>query len=138
MPAAHWSMRSPWDRNATLWGGFVFRGPEGAAYHAGDTAAGAHFAEIGRRAGPIDWALLPIGAYEPRWFMESIHMGPEEAGDGYLALGAKHLLAMHWGTFRMTDEAIGAPPAALRTWWRAHGLPDDRLWILDVGEARPL
>jgi L-ascorbate metabolism protein UlaG (beta-lactamase superfamily) len=65
-------------------------------------------------------------------------MGPEEAGDVFLALGARHLLAMHWGTFRLTDEAVGAPPATLRAWWRERALADDRLWILDVGEARPL
>ncbi len=138
VPARHWSMREPWNRNDTLWGGYVFRGPEGAAYHAGDTAAGEHFAEIGARAGAIDWAMLPIGSYEPEWFMSTQHMGPEEAGAGFLALGARHLLAMHWGTFRLTDEAIGAPPARMRAWWREHGLDDARLWILDVGEARRL
>ena len=80
VPARHWSMRAPWTRNEMLWGGFVLRGPEGAVYHAGDTAYFDGFAEIGRRAGPIDWACLPIGAYEPRWFMESQHASPEDAG----------------------------------------------------------
>ena len=113
VPARHWSMRAPWNRNATLWGGFVVRGPEGAAYHAGDTAWGDHFAEIGARSGPIDWAMLPIGGYNPRWFMESQHVDPDEAARAFLALGARHLLAMHWGTFRLTDEAVGEPPARL-------------------------
>jgi L-ascorbate metabolism protein UlaG (beta-lactamase superfamily) len=138
VPARHWSMRAPWNRNATLWGGYLLRGPEGTAYHAGDTAAGDHFEEIGVRAGAIDWAMLPIGAYEPEWFMSSQHMGPEEAGDAFLALGARNLLAMHWGTFRLTDEAIGAPPARLRAWWSERGLAEAQLWILDAGEARPL
>jgi L-ascorbate metabolism protein UlaG (beta-lactamase superfamily) len=137
VPARHWSMRAPWNRNDTLWGGYLFRGPEGVAYHAGDTAAGAHFAEIGARAA-IDWAMLPIGAYEPRWFMSTQHMNAEEAGEAFVALGARNLLAMHWGTFRLTDEAVGEPPAKLRAWWRARGLPDERLWILDVGETRDL
>jgi L-ascorbate metabolism protein UlaG (beta-lactamase superfamily) len=138
VPARHWSMRAPWNRNDTLWGGFVVRGEGGAVYHSGDTAWGDHFEEIGRRAGPIDWAMLPIGGYAPRWFMEPQHIDPDEAGRGFLALGAKHLLAMHWGTFRLTDEAVGEPPARLRAFWRAHGLDDARLWILDAGETRPL
>lgn len=138
VPARHWSMRAPWNRNATLWGGYVVRGPEGAVYHAGDTAWADHFAEIGERAGPIDWAMLPIGGYSPRWFMESQHIGPVEAARAFDALGATNLLAMHWGTFRLTDEAVGEPPALLRAWWRERGLPEERLWILDCGESRPL
>jgi L-ascorbate metabolism protein UlaG (beta-lactamase superfamily) len=136
VPARHWSMRAPWNRNESLWGGFVVRGPEGAVYHSGDTAWGDHFAEIGRRAGPIDWAMLPIGGYAPRWFMEPQHIDPDEAGHAFLALGARHLLAMHWGTFRLTDEPVGEPPARLRAFWRAQGLDDERLWIFDVGECR--
>ena len=139
VPARHWSMRMPWNRNATLWGGYVIAAPEGRAYHSGDTAWGDHFAEIGKRiAGPIDWAMLPIGGYAPRWFMEPQHIDPDEAGRAWQALGAKHLLAMHWGTFRLTDEAVGEPPERLRAFWQANALPADRLWILDVGEARAL
>ncbi|HVV84874.1 MAG TPA: MBL fold metallo-hydrolase, partial [Kofleriaceae bacterium] len=138
VPARHWSMRAPWNRNQALWGGFVVRAPEGVAYHAGDTAWGDHFAEIGARVGPIDWAMLPIGGYAPRWFMEPQHVDPDEAARGFEALGARNLLAMHWGTFRLTDEPVGEPPARLRAWWRARGLPADRLWILDAGESRPL
>jgi L-ascorbate metabolism protein UlaG (beta-lactamase superfamily) len=138
VPARHWSMRMPWNRNATLWGGFVVRGPEGALYHAGDTAWGEHFAEIGARIGRIDWAMLPIGGFAPRWFMEPQHIDPEEAARGFVALGARNLLAMHWGTFRLTDEAVGEPPARLRAWWQDQNLAPDRLWIPDLGEPRPL
>lgn len=138
VPARHWSMREPWNRNATLWGGYVVRAPEGTAYHSGDTAFGDHFAEIAARMGPIDWAMLPIGGYAPRWFMEPQHVDPVEAARGFLALGARHLLAMHWGTFRLTDEPIGEPPQLLQAYWREHQLPDDRLWIADVGEPRAL
>ncbi len=138
VPARHWSMRAPWSRNATLWGGYVLRGPEGAAFHAGDTAAGDHFAEIADRAGPIDWAMLPIGAYAPRWFMAAQHMDPDDALAAFDALRARHFLAMHWGTFRLTDEPLGEPPERLRALWTARGLPDGRLWILDVGETRAL
>ena len=138
VPARHWSMRMPWNRNATLWGGYVIRGPEGTAYHSGDTAWGDHFAEIGARLGPIDWAMLPIGGYAPRWFMAPQHIDPIEAAQAWEALGARHLLAMHWGTFRLTDEAIGEPPARLRAYWAERGLDPARLWILDPGEPRPL
>jgi L-ascorbate metabolism protein UlaG (beta-lactamase superfamily) len=138
VPARHWSMREPWNKNATLWGGFVIRAREGTAYHSGDTAFGDHFAEIAQRIGTIDWAMLPIGGYNPRWFMEPQHVDPIEAARGFEALGARNLLAMHWGTFRLTDEAVGEPPAQLRAYWTARQLADERLWILDVGEARSL
>jgi L-ascorbate metabolism protein UlaG (beta-lactamase superfamily) len=143
VPARHWSMRMPWNRNDTLWGGYVIRGPEGTAYHSGDTAWGDHFAEIGQRfagaaGAPIDWAMLPIGGYAPRWFMEPQHIDPVEAGRAFEALGANNLLAMHWGTFKLTDEAIGEPPARLRAYWAERRLDPARLWILDPGEARPL
>ncbi len=136
VPARHWSMRMPWDRNAALWGGFVVRSNEGALYHSGDTAFFDGFAEIGQRLGPIDWALLPIGAYEPRWFMESQHLCPEEAGAAFELLGARHLVAMHWGTFLLTDEPGGEPPERLLSWARSRGLSKDRVWVLDVGETR--
>ncbi len=138
VPARHWSMRMPWNRNATLWGGYVIRGPEGTAYHSGDTAWGDHFAEIGAASGPIDWAMLPIGGYAPRWFMEPQHIDPTSAVRAHDALGARHLLAMHWGTFRLTDEPIGEPPAKLRACWAERALDPARLWILDPGEPRVL
>lgn len=138
VPARHWSMRAPWDRNDGLWGGWVVRGPEGAAYHSGDTALFDGFAEIAQRCGPIDWAMLPIGAYEPRWFMEPQHMNPDDALAAFRALGAAHFVAMHWGTFKLTDEPLHEPPARIQDLWRAHGLDPARLWLLDVGETRRL
>jgi N-acyl-phosphatidylethanolamine-hydrolysing phospholipase D len=138
VPARHWSMRMPWNRNATLWGGYVIRGPEGVAYHSGDTATGDHFAEIGQRIGPIDWAMLPIGAYSPRWFMSSQHVNPEEALAGFRALGAKNFLAMHWGTFKLTDEPVGEPRKRILDLWAESGLDPARLWLMDVGESRTL
>jgi L-ascorbate metabolism protein UlaG (beta-lactamase superfamily) len=142
VPAQHWSMRMPWDRNQRLWGGFVYeslRAGEGTSYHAGDTAFCERvFREIGQRFPRIDWAMLPIGAYDPTWFMSPQHMGPEEAGRAYELLGAKHFVAMHWGTFKLTDEPLGEPPERLRAWWREKRLPEERLWILDLGETRAL
>jgi L-ascorbate metabolism protein UlaG (beta-lactamase superfamily) len=82
--------------------------------------------------------MLPIGAYEPRWFMAPQHLCPEEAGEAFLALGARTLVAMHWGTFVLTDEPVGEPPERLRAWWQQSGLDPARLWIPDLGETRDL
>ena len=92
------------------------------------------FAEIGRRWGPLDAALLPIGAYEPRWFMRYQHINPEEAVMALDALRARHLVAMHWGTFVLTDEALDEPPRALRRAAEEHGVDASRLVVLAVGE----
>ena len=141
VPQQHWSMRAPWDRDEALWGGWVMRSREGTAYHAGDTAWFGHFAEIAARKGPVDWAMLPFGAYDPQWFMKPQHMGPEEAGRAFVALAAKNLVCMHWGTFQLTDEPLGEPPARIARWWREHGPGDaesDRLWTMSIGETRSL
>lgn len=139
VPAQHWSMRMPWDRNTRLWGGFVYESTEGVAYHAGDTALSEDvFRAIAERCPRIDWAMLPIGAYDPTWFMSSQHMGPEEAGHAWELLGARVLVAMHWGTFKLTDEPIGEPPERVKAWFDAKGYPRERLWVLDVGETRRL
>jgi L-ascorbate metabolism protein UlaG (beta-lactamase superfamily) len=138
VPARHWSMRLPWDRNEMLWGGYVLKGPEGAAYHTGDTGFFETFKEIGARLGPINWAMLPIGAYEPRWFMEPQHMNPDDALKAFDLLQARHFVAMHWGTFRLTDEPLGEPPRLLREKWAKAGRDPSRLWLVDVGETRPL
>jgi L-ascorbate metabolism protein UlaG (beta-lactamase superfamily) len=138
VPARHWSMRAPWNRNAALWGGFVYRSRQGTAYHSGDTALFDGFAEIAKRCGPIDWAMLPIGAYEPRWFMQPQHMNPEDAGEAFLQLQARQLCAMHWGTFKLTDEPLAEPPTRIRSFFGERGLADDRLWIFDIGQTRAL
>lgn len=139
VPAQHWSMRTPWDRNERLWGGFVYESSEGTSYHAGDTAFSERvFSAIAEKFPAIDWAMLPIGAYDPEWFMRPQHMGPEEAGRAWEMLGAKHFVAMHWGTFKLTDEPLGEPPERLRAWWEARGYDRARLWIPDVGETRAL
>jgi L-ascorbate metabolism protein UlaG (beta-lactamase superfamily) len=138
VPARHWSMRQPWNRNDMLWGGYVLKGPEGVAYHSGDTALFDGFREIGQRLGPINWAMLPIGAYEPRWFMEPQHMNPQDALEAFQMLGARNFVAMHWGTFRLTDEHPAEPPERTRALWLSKGLAAERLWMMDVGETREL
>jgi L-ascorbate metabolism protein UlaG (beta-lactamase superfamily) len=141
VPAQHWSMRVPWDRNKRLWGGFVYQGTadEPTTYHAGDTALSEQvFRAIADRCPPIDYAMLPIGAYEPRWFMRPQHMDPDDAGQAFEWLGARVFCAMHWGTFKLTDEPIGEPPERIRTYWAKRQLGAERLWLFDVGETRPL
>ncbi len=112
-PAQHFSARTPFDRNRTLWGGFMLTADAGQILFAGDSGAGPHWGEIRSRLGAPDVALLPIGAYEPRWFMAPVHMNPAEAVDAHLALGARQSIGMHFGTFQLTDEAIDAPLLAL-------------------------
>ncbi|MCA9644789.1 MAG: MBL fold metallo-hydrolase, partial [Myxococcales bacterium] len=138
VPARHWSMRMPWTRNQALWGGFVVETNQGVAYHSGDTAYFEGFSQIAQRCPAVDWAMLPIGAYDPRWFMRPQHMCPEEAGQAFLDLEAKHLVAMHWGTFKLTDEKLAEPPLRLSHWAKARGVADGSVWIMDVGETRLL
>jgi L-ascorbate metabolism protein UlaG (beta-lactamase superfamily) len=138
VPARHYSQRFLWDRNEALWGGYLIRGPEGTAYHSGDTAFFDGFTKIGQHAGSIDWAMLPIGAYEPQWFMQVQHMCPEEAIEASQMLGTRRLVAMHWGTYQLSDEPISEPPQRLLASWHERKLNNEGLWILDVGESRRL
>jgi L-ascorbate metabolism protein UlaG (beta-lactamase superfamily) len=135
VPAQHWSRRGPFDGNATLWGGFIIQGQGATIYHSGDTAWFEGFAEIGRRFPGIDAALLPIGAYDPAWFMEKQHMNPEQALAAFGALGARTFLAMHWGTFKLTDEPLDEPPQRLEAERLRLGLPGERVRVLAIGET---
>ena len=135
VPSQHWSRRGLRDTNRTLWGGFVIEGPSGTVYHSGDTAYFAGFADIGARFRGIDAALLPIGAYDPPWFMERQHMNPEQAVRAFLDLGARTFVAMHWGTFKLTDEPLEEPPQRLRAEWQRRELPEKALRIPAVGET---
>ena len=136
VPSRHWSRRWVGDVNRTHWGGFVVERGGLAIYHAGDSAMFDGFAEIGRRFPGLAAALLPIGAYEPVWFMGQQHMTPEQAGEAFLALGATRLVPMHWGAFQLTDEPISEPMGRLRDWWRQHGPPDGRqLLEMAVGQT---
>jgi L-ascorbate metabolism protein UlaG (beta-lactamase superfamily) len=113
VPAQHFSARTPFDRNRTLWCGYVVSGDGVTIYFAGDSGYSPQFAEIGRRHRHIDVALMPIGAYEPRWFMRPMHMNPEEAVRAHIDAGARVSIGMHFGTFRLTDEGIDDPVKAL-------------------------
>jgi L-ascorbate metabolism protein UlaG (beta-lactamase superfamily) len=134
-PAQHFSARTPFDRNRALWGGFVVALPERRIYFAGDTAYGRFFPEIRDRLGPIDLALLPIGAYEPRWFMRAVHMNPEEAVQAHLDLRATFSIGMHFGTFQLTKEGIDEPLRALDEARRARSVPSSAFRALRFGES---
>ncbi len=137
VPAQHFSARGLRDRNRSLWGGFVVEAPDGATVlFAGDSGWCPHFAEIGRRFPRIDLALIPIGAYEPRWFMRTQHMDPEEAVQAHLAVGARRSLAMHFGTFAgLTDEGIDAPAQALAEARTRHRVPEEAFRVPGFGET---
>jgi len=141
-PARHFSSRVPWDRNRTLWCGFALEAAGGRAYFAGDTAYHSQFGEIGTRCGPFDFVMMPIGAYDPRWFMHVVHVDPEEAVQAYADLTASGsgrspmMLTLHWGTFGLTDEPMEEPPRRARAVWRDRGLDEARLWVAAFGETR--
>jgi len=113
VPALHFSSRGIFDRNLTLWCGYVIESQERLVYFAGDTAFGRHFVQIKEKFGPPHLALLPIGAYEPRWFMSPVHMSPDEAVRAHEILGAKTSIAIHHGTFQLADEGLDAPKRQL-------------------------
>ncbi len=114
VPALHWSRRRPFGTNRRLWGGFMLSAGGRLVYFAGDSGYDETlFAAIGRRCGAPDLALLPIGAYEPRWFMRAAHMNPSEAVRAHLDVGARRSIAVHWGTFQLTDEGREEPVRAL-------------------------
>jgi L-ascorbate metabolism protein UlaG (beta-lactamase superfamily) len=132
-PAQHFSARTPFDRNRALWAGFVVRFGDHRIYFAGDTAYAGFFRDIRQRFGPFDLALLPIGAYEPRWFMRVVHMNPAEAVQAHLDLGSPETIGMHFGTFRLTAEAIDDPIRELDQARQANGVPASRFRVLDFG-----
>ncbi|HEX9773509.1 MAG TPA: MBL fold metallo-hydrolase [Steroidobacteraceae bacterium] len=134
-PAQHWSGRGFSGRNRALWGGFVIETAGRQVYFAGDTGYYTHFADIRQRCGTVDLALLPIGAYEPRWFMQDQHMNPEEAVRAHLDLEARLSIATHFGCFQLTDEGIDDPLRELAIALQAHGVEPARFRALETGET---
>jgi L-ascorbate metabolism protein UlaG (beta-lactamase superfamily) len=135
-PAQHWSSRRPRNRNRTLWGGFMVRASKRLVYFAGDTGYWKHFRAIREKSGQVDLALLPIGAYEPRWFMSDQHMNPDDAVRAHLDLEAKMSVGTHFGCFQLTDEGIDDPPRELAAARERHGVPSDAFQVLETGETR--
>ncbi|MFZ0105287.1 MAG: MBL fold metallo-hydrolase [Thiobacillus sp.] len=135
-PLQHWSARSLGDRNRTLWGGWAITAPELNVFFAGDTGYSADFVEIGRRLGPFDLAALPIGAYEPRWFMRRQHVDPAQALQIHHDVRARQSLGVHWGVFEMADEPLDEPPRALAAAREVAGMAESEFFVLRVGETR--
>ena len=113
-PVQHWSARGLFDRNESLWGGWFIKTDEYSMYHAGDTGYSSDFIETKKRLGSPKYAFIPIGAYDPEWFMAASHVNPEEALQIMIDLGAEHAFGMHWGTFVLTDEDTLEPPLRLK------------------------
>jgi len=134
-PAHHFSARTPFDRNRALWGGFTMAVAHRRIYFAGDSAYAPFFLEVRRRFGPIDLALLPIGAYEPRWFMKAVHMNPAEAVLAHLDLEASESIAMHFGTFQLTTEGIDEPVRALEQARFARHVEPSAFRVIGFGES---
>jgi L-ascorbate metabolism protein UlaG (beta-lactamase superfamily) len=136
VPVRHWARRGILDTNRSLWAGFVIETDARRVFFAGDTGMGEHFEAIRRRLGSPDVALLPIGAYLPRWFMSAQHIDPAEAVAAHRILGAKQSMAIHFGTFRLADDGQEQPVADLLAALNAAGMPTSEFWIPDNGDSR--
>jgi L-ascorbate metabolism protein UlaG (beta-lactamase superfamily) len=136
VPVQHWSRRGLFDTNQALWAGYMVVASGHSLFFAGDTGWGEHFAEVRQRLGPPDLAILPIGAYLPRWFMSVQHISPEEAVSAHRELEARRSMAIHFGTFRLADEGQEQPVGDLRDSLAAAGLPEDTFWVPENGEQR--
>lgn len=124
LEAVHTSRRGPWDTNQTLWGSFLIDSPEGRIYFAGDSAYGNHFKKVYERFGPPKISLLPIGAYEPRWFMYRMHMNPDDAVRAHIDLHSQHSIAIHFGLIDNASESYEAPVHDLAIARKAHGIEE--------------
>jgi L-ascorbate metabolism protein UlaG (beta-lactamase superfamily) len=133
----HWSARGVTDRNRALWAGFVLKGLGDGVFFAGDTGfdSGQPFRRVAERHGPLGLALLPIGAYEPRWFMAGQHMNPAEAVEGFRLLGARQALGYHWGTFQLTNEGVDRPASDLDAALAAEGIDPARFLAARPGQV---
>ena len=133
-PAQHFTARTLWDRNRGHWCGWAIDGGGQRLWHAGDSGYCPGFVEIGERLGPIDFGMIPIGAYEPRWFMKSMHMNPEEAVQAFIDAKCRRAVGMHWGTFALTDEPLGEPPLRLARALQERNIPLDSFVVGAIGE----
>ncbi len=134
-PVQHWSARGAFDKNKSLWGGYFIKNKDIKIYFAGDTGYTRFFKITKERLGSPDISLLPIGAYEPRWFMKDFHMNPEEAVRTHLDLESKLSFGMHFGTFKLTDEAYEAPLNDLKVELKKFKVSEEHFRVLDFGES---
>jgi L-ascorbate metabolism protein UlaG (beta-lactamase superfamily) len=137
VPTRHWTARGLWDRNRCLWASFVLETPAGKLYIVGDSGYGdgRHFRRVREAHGDIRLAILPIGAYEPRWFMKDQHMNPEDAVKALEDCGAQQAVASHHSTFQLTDEAIDGPVTGLAAAMMAAEMPKEKFLALKPGQV---
>lgn len=138
VPAQHFSGRGLTDRDKTLWSGYVIESELGNVYFAGDTGYDGFFKEIGQRFGPIKTALIPIGAFRPRWFMKPIHVNPDEAVKIHKEIKAEKSIGIHFGTFPLGDDGMHEPVEALQQARKDHGIPPSDFITLQQGETRAI
>ena len=135
-PAQHWSRRGPWDTNKSLWGGWAVKVDDFNSWFAGDTGYhDSYFREIGERLGPFRLAMIPIGAYAPRYYMQSAHVDPSQAVDLHLEVRARQSMPLHWGTFQLTIEPLLEPAQLLVAEMQKRGLPLEQFRPVDIGET---
>lgn len=134
-PAQHFTARTPFDRNRGHWCGWLLEHDGVTLWHAGDSGYCPAFREIGEKLGPIDFGMIPIGAYSPRWFMKPMHMTPEEAVQVFEDTRCHRAVAMHWGTFHLTDEPLGEPPLRLAAELERKGIALNRFLTGCIGES---
>lgn len=147
LPAQHWSARGINDRQLTLWGGYAVLARDCHLFYPGDTGYSRDFVRVREHFAPrqheaagggFDIALMPIGAYAPRWFMSAQHVDVDEALKICADVGAKRMLGVHWGTFALSDEALDEPPRVLKALREERGLSEDQCWLMAIGETRAL
>ena len=136
VPAQHFSMRTPFDRNRSLWCGWVMETAVGPIYFAGCSGYSPDFQKIGHKFGPMRLSLIPIGCYRPRWFMKPIHVNPPEAVKIHQDVRSQQSIGIHWGTFKLTDEPMGEPPLYLNHAMAEAGLPPEKFSVMNLGETR--
>ena len=137
-PSQHWGKRTLMDAYERLWASWVIEAGDDRLFFAGDTGYANHFKDIGNKYGEFDLALLPIGAYEPRWFMSRYHVNPDEAVKIHMDIRARHSVGMHWGTFILTNEPLDEPPVKLREALRKYAIKESDFQIYQHGETRIL
>ncbi|PAV26184.1 MBL fold metallo-hydrolase [Tamilnaduibacter salinus] len=136
LPVQHWSSRTPWDQGEQLWGAWAVEHPDYSFFFGGDFGYSEDLRDIGQRTDGFDLAALPIGAYEPRWFMKAFHVNPEEAVQAHLDINARQSLGIHWGTFEgLTDEPLNEPPKELARARKRAGIAEDTFFLLRHGET---
>lgn len=137
-PARHFSRRGVTDYNRSLWGGFGILAPSGNICFIGDSGYGEFFKKIGERMGRVDLAFIPIGAYDPAWMMETVHLTPEQALDVHRDLGARRSVAIHFGTFQLTDEAMNEPATRIARLVEAKNPAGKNFMVPEFGRAMSL